>query len=153
MLTASRIASLKPRPNVYRVADREGLCVEVRPSGLKLWRYRFRLGGRGQMLALGRVSDISLREARELANQARQLVEQGRHPLGLNLSPAKTARQSDGMQCGNRYGTRRVHASHTGILYRSMVRVLGNFTCSCRARRLESSQQTRRMMRLVAWLA
>ena len=33
------------------------------------------------MLALGRVSEVSLREARELANQARRLVEQGRHPL------------------------------------------------------------------------
>lgn len=36
MLTDTKLRHLKPRAVVYRVADTNGLCIEVRPSGSKL---------------------------------------------------------------------------------------------------------------------
>jgi len=38
VVTHTKLRSLKPRPTVYRVADKLGLAVEVRPTGLKQWR-------------------------------------------------------------------------------------------------------------------
>ena len=42
MLNDLKIKSLKPREELYRVADHSGLCIEIRPSGSKFWRYRYR---------------------------------------------------------------------------------------------------------------
>ncbi|GEM_PF-3847259 len=43
---------LRPKAPVYRVADTNGLCIEVHPSGAKLWRYRYRLAGKAGMAVL-----------------------------------------------------------------------------------------------------
>lgn len=37
---------------IYRLTDAK-LCLEVTPIGSKLWRYRYRLDGKAEMLALG----------------------------------------------------------------------------------------------------
>ncbi|MFH4117801.1 Arm DNA-binding domain-containing protein, partial [Acinetobacter baumannii] len=42
MLNDLKIKRLKPREELYRMADHSGLCIEVRPSGSKFWRYRYR---------------------------------------------------------------------------------------------------------------
>ena len=44
-LTDTKIKSLKPRPERYRVSDSAGLMLEVMPSGAKIWRYRYQLHG------------------------------------------------------------------------------------------------------------
>ncbi|WP_343125721.1 Arm DNA-binding domain-containing protein [Luteibacter sp. OK325] len=43
--TDTKLRSLKPRPTVFRVADMLGLCIEVRPTGSRTWRLRYRFGG------------------------------------------------------------------------------------------------------------
>ena len=35
MLTDTKLRALKPRTSAYRLADANGLCIEVRPSGAK----------------------------------------------------------------------------------------------------------------------
>lgn len=40
-LTEFTIKALKPKEQLYRVADSGGLCIEVAPTGSKLWRWRF----------------------------------------------------------------------------------------------------------------
>lgn len=45
MLTDTKLRALKPRTSAYRLADANGLCIEVRPSGAKAWRYRYRYAG------------------------------------------------------------------------------------------------------------
>ncbi|WP_253910814.1 MULTISPECIES: Arm DNA-binding domain-containing protein [unclassified Stenotrophomonas] len=52
MLTDTKLRSLKPREDAYRVADTNGLCIEVRPSGAKVWRYRYRHAGKASMITL-----------------------------------------------------------------------------------------------------
>lgn len=79
-LTDTKLRALKPRPAVYRVADMAGLCIEVRPSGFKAWRYRYRFAGKGKMLDLGQYPAMSLQDARRERDRQRDLLAQGIDP-------------------------------------------------------------------------
>jgi len=70
--TAARTA--KPREKLYRMADAAGLCLEVTPSGSKLWRFRYRFGGKAKMMGLGAYPTITLAKARERREDARRLL-------------------------------------------------------------------------------
>jgi integrase len=72
---------LKPKDKVFRVADGKGLCLEVRPNGSKLWRYRYRLDGKASMLSLGEYPTVGLEEAREARKEASKLVKAGSDPV------------------------------------------------------------------------
>lgn len=80
MLTDTKLRHLKPKAVVYRVADTNGLCIEVRPSGSKLWRYRYRHAGKASMAALGEYPPMSLAEARAERDRLRALVKGGANP-------------------------------------------------------------------------
>jgi integrase len=80
MLTDAKLRALKSRDKVYRIADTNGLCIEVRPTGAKLWRYRYRHAGKPSMAALGEYPSMSLAEARAERDQARALVKRGMSP-------------------------------------------------------------------------
>ncbi len=79
-LTDTKLRSLKPRPVVYRVADMAGLCIEIRPSGFKAWRFRYRFAGRAKMLDLGEYPLVSLQDARKDRDRQRDLLAQGIDP-------------------------------------------------------------------------
>ena len=79
-LRPSTRLSKKEKPASYRVADSDGLCVEVTPAGVRLWRYRFRWHGKASMLALGEYPDISLAQARERRDAARKQLANGENP-------------------------------------------------------------------------
>lgn len=81
MLTDKAIQALKPREKLYRVADWGGLCLEIAPSGSKLWRYRYRFHGAARMMALGRWNEVTLAEARELHRNARKTLASGLDPV------------------------------------------------------------------------
>lgn len=81
-LTETAIKALKPRTKIYRVADSKGLCLEITPSGGKLWRYRYRHDDKAKMLALGKYPEISLKEARERRDEARKQLAHGIDPSG-----------------------------------------------------------------------
>ncbi len=80
MLTDKEIQAAKPRDKLYRLSDGMGLCLEVSPSGGKLWRLRYRHNGKEKMLALGRYPEVRGPEARKRAGEARQAVQEGRDP-------------------------------------------------------------------------
>jgi len=46
VLTDKEIQNAKPRETLYRIADGDGLHLEVSPAGGKLWRLRYRFGGK-----------------------------------------------------------------------------------------------------------
>jgi hypothetical protein len=74
-LTALAIKNLKPQPKLYRVSDNGGLCIEITPSGGKLWRWRYYHHGKPQMLALGKFPDVTLEQARKKRDEARALAD------------------------------------------------------------------------------
>src|SRR5262245_23932390 len=92
MLTDTKLKALKPREKLYRVADSGGLCIEVRPTGSKLWRYRYRYMGVPKMLGFGEYPTIPLAGradpksgrwidgARDRRDEARRLLADGIDP-------------------------------------------------------------------------
>lgn len=75
----------QPRPDqTFKMRDGKGLFLEVRPSGKKVWRYRYRLAGVEQTYTIGEAGEgadqISLTAAREARSEARKLVKMGKHP-------------------------------------------------------------------------
>jgi hypothetical protein len=52
-LTDSQVRNLAAGSRRYRRSDDRGLYVEVSPTGSKLWRYKYRYGGKEKRLALG----------------------------------------------------------------------------------------------------
>ena len=91
MLTETKIRALKPRSAPYRVADAKGLCIEVRPTGAKLWRVRYRYSGTARMLGLGEWPAVSLAGAHDRRDDARKLLAQGIDPSAAR----KEAKQAD----------------------------------------------------------
>jgi hypothetical protein len=53
MLTDTKLRTLKAKAKLYRVADTNGLCIEVRTNGARIWRYRYRYAGKASLLGLG----------------------------------------------------------------------------------------------------
>ncbi len=83
-LTDAKIRATKPSDKPIKLADGAGLYLEVRPSGKKLWWYRYRILGKENLFAIGEYGDakpkIGLAEARAAARSARALVKEGVHP-------------------------------------------------------------------------
>ncbi len=92
-LTNSAIRALKPRDKSYKVADEKGLYVQVTPSGGKLWRVKFRAaGGVEKKLSLGAYPDVSLRQARDLRDEARSLLARGVDPAEKKRRDGRAAK-------------------------------------------------------------
>lgn len=99
MLTDVRCRTAKPQAKPYKLADGQGLYLEVKPNGVKAWRYRFRLGDGESVFALGNYGaaprgesaeagearraggTFTLAEARNEHAKARALVKQGTSPV------------------------------------------------------------------------
>lgn len=92
-LNDTRLRALKPRPKVYRVADMDGLCIEVRPTGARCWRFRYRFAGRANMIDVGDYPAVGLQEARRERDKLRAMVRQGVDPSAARRS--ELARMQD----------------------------------------------------------
>jgi len=81
VLTAVKITAAKPAAKAYKLADSGGLYLLVQPSGAKLWRYKFRIGGVEGLDALGSFPEVTLAQARQAHGESRRLVQQGINPV------------------------------------------------------------------------
>lgn len=79
-LTDTAIKAAKPRAAAYKLADGGGLFLTVTPSGGRLWRMKFRHGGKEGLLSFGAYPEISLKDARSSRDDARKLLAHGRNP-------------------------------------------------------------------------
>lgn len=79
-LTERSIKALKPRTEPYKAADGEGLYIEVTPAGGKVWRLKYRFGGKEKRLSFGPWPDIGVAAAREKATGARAILRDGTDP-------------------------------------------------------------------------
>ncbi len=101
MLTDTKLRSLRPQNKVFRLADANGLCIEVRTTGAKIWRYRYRFGDKANMLTIGEYPLVSLAEARAERDRARTLVKKGVDPSLV----AKVERAAKQEEAGNTFGS------------------------------------------------
>jgi len=79
-LTDAKVRTAKPEAAPIKMADGGGLYLEVRVTGAKLWRYRYRIAGKENVFAIGEYPVVSLAEARAEHAKARALVSSGVHP-------------------------------------------------------------------------
>lgn len=79
-LTDIAIRAAKPKEKPYKLADGEGLYIEVAPSGGKWWRIKFRFEGREKRLSLGVYPAVPLKEARSRAAAMKELLRRGIDP-------------------------------------------------------------------------
>ena len=102
MLTNTQCRTAKPKDKPYKLSDGKGLYLEIKPNGVKAWRYRFELregdvaresifaigdyaiAPSGETLEEGRArragQRFTLAEARDERIKARALVKQGINP-------------------------------------------------------------------------
>ncbi|TWC30228.1 integrase [Pseudomonas sp. SJZ079] len=102
MLTDTQCRTAKPKEKPYKLTDGKGLYLEIKPNGVKAWRYRFELReadtkkesvyaiGEYAIAAKGETQEeaqarrngrrFTLAEARDERTKARALVMQGTNP-------------------------------------------------------------------------
>lgn len=81
-LTDTALRKLKPG-DLGQKADEGGLFLEVMPGGAKVWRIRYRLGGKQEKVTLGDYPTYSLAEARNWRDACKALARRGLSPMGL----------------------------------------------------------------------
>lgn len=79
-LTDTEIRKTAPRETQYRLADGGGMYLEVKPSGAKYWRLKYRFNGKEKVLALGVYPTVSLKDAREKREAAKRVLAGGDDP-------------------------------------------------------------------------
>ncbi len=85
-LSDTKLRNLKPADKAYQEADEGGLFVDVQPSGKKIFRLRYRMGGRGarqEKITLGDYPTYSLAEARTWRDDCKVLTGRGLSPMAL----------------------------------------------------------------------
>lgn len=84
MLNALAVARAKPAAAPYKLTDGNGLFLDVRPTGKKVWRYRYRIDAAENIFTIGeygeRADQFTLVAAREARAVAAALVAQGISP-------------------------------------------------------------------------
>jgi integrase len=77
----------------YKLADANGLYLEVDPSGGKYWRFKYRFEGKEKRLSLGVYPVVSLADARVARDGCRKLLAKGIDP-GIHRKAVKASRAS-----------------------------------------------------------
>jgi integrase len=79
-LSETACKKAKPTDKAQRLADGNGLYLEVSPTGGKYWRMKYRFNGKEKRLAIGVYPDVTLHEAREKRRLAKKELDAGRDP-------------------------------------------------------------------------
>lgn len=96
MLQETTIRSLKPRTTPYKLADEKGLFLLINPissknpTGSKLWRVKYRFGGKQKQLAVGAYPEVSLKAARIKRDEARSQLQAGIDPAAKKQADKRT---------------------------------------------------------------
>lgn len=80
-LNDKAVSAAKPRDKDYKLADGDGLFLLVKSNGSKLWRLKYRVGGKEKLLSFGQYPTVSLKDARESTQEARKLMTKGFDPM------------------------------------------------------------------------
>ena len=107
-LSNTAIINAKPRDKNYRLYDEKGLYLEVTKSGGKLWRLKYRFGGKEKRLAIGSYPERSLRSG----SRGSGIRLERSLPVELTLVPINRLKKPRSLQTAAIH-SRRWHASGT----------------------------------------
>lgn len=102
-LTDVKVKNAKPGEKQVKLFDGNGLFLLVSAAKKntrgKCWRLKYRFGGKEKLLALGTYPELSLFEARNLRDQARQLIANGIDPGDMK----KRAKEEQALRNANTF--------------------------------------------------
>ena len=78
--TTCKNANAKAKDKPYKLADEKGMFLLINPNGSKYFRLKYRIDGKEKLLALGVYPQISLKQAREKRDEAKQQLADGIDP-------------------------------------------------------------------------
>jgi len=104
-LTIEKIENAKPGINAqgfptskpykpYKMGDSKGLFLLVAPAGGKWWRFKYRFGGKENLLSLGTYPEVTLEEARAKRDSLKDLLAEGIDPSNY-MKAEKTANREE----------------------------------------------------------
>lgn len=81
-ITNTQADNAKPQAKTYRLNDGNGLQLEVRATGAKLWMYRYRnpQSKKPTIYTIGEYPKISIKQARIVLSEVKGLINQGIDP-------------------------------------------------------------------------
>lgn len=79
-LTDTAVRQAKPADKDYSLTDGQGLSLFVSKRGGKSWHFRFMWAGKQNRISLGTYPEISLKDARRMRDDNRELVAKGIDP-------------------------------------------------------------------------
>ncbi|CTQ69653.1 tyrosine-type recombinase/integrase [Roseibium alexandrii] len=85
MLTDTAIRKAQTREKPYKMADKNGLYILVKPNGSKLFRYDYKVHGRRRTQSFGQYPKTTLKMAREQHQTSWDLVAKGLDPMASKL--------------------------------------------------------------------
>ena len=85
-LTDTAIKNAKPKDKDFKLTDEKGMYLLVKKSGGKYFRLDYRFAGKRKTQALGVYPELSLKEAREMRDEARKLLRNNIDPLEVKKS-------------------------------------------------------------------
>ncbi len=94
-LSDAEVRKAKPRERDYKLFDGGGLHILIKTQGGKLWRLKYRFGGKEMLLSFGGYPHVSLAEARKLREETKTLIAQGIDP-GAAKKENEAARVREG---------------------------------------------------------
>lgn len=98
-LTAASVARAKPKDRPYKLSDRDGLYLLIKPSGTRYWRMNYRFHQNQRTITFGRYPEVLLADARERLLQARRLLADGVDPV----DQAKLDKIADSVAASNTF--------------------------------------------------
>lgn len=80
-LTDTKIKRAKAKEKSYKMFDEDGLYLEVKPTGRKVWRIKYRIYGKEKTYTIGDYPTITLSQARAITREVKQKVLDGIDPV------------------------------------------------------------------------
>ena len=80
-LTITDVKEAKPLKRNYKLADEKGLYLYVSTQGERNWKFTYRFNERNKVISLGTYPEVDLPLARELRDEARELIADGIDPV------------------------------------------------------------------------
>lgn len=100
-LSAPQITNAKPKDKDYKLSDGGGLYLLIKVNGAKYWRLKYRMQGKEKILAIGVFPEVSLKEARQTRDSAREQLRNGVDPSVEKMAK----RMADTIDQNNRFQT------------------------------------------------
>ncbi len=79
-LAAVTVRNAKPKAKPYKLSDGGGMYLLINPNGSQYWRLKYRIHKREKVLALGVYPVVSMTDARDKVQEAKNLLDKGIDP-------------------------------------------------------------------------